>query len=278
DDIALRLKISQRSVYRYIDSFRSAGFVVKKHGNIIRLDKSSPAFRDLSELIHFTDEEAFILKSAIESIDENNLMKQNLKKKLYTVYDYKILADTVVNTQNGKNIKSLVQAIENKKKVVLHQYASGHSSDIRDRAVEAFAFTTNYIQVWCFDPSFHDHKLFSVSRIGWVEVLEEGWQYESKHQKGFLDDFRMHADQLLPVSLKLSVRAANLLCEEFPLAKSHLTKIDDSTWLYQAKVCSYDGVGRFVLGLMEEDVEIVESPEFVHFMRKKAEAVIKKIH
>jgi Predicted transcriptional regulator len=80
DEIAKKLGISSRSVYRYIDTFREAGFVIKKTGNFIKLDKSSPYFKDISQLIHFTEEEAYILKSAIESIDENNLLKQNLKK------------------------------------------------------------------------------------------------------------------------------------------------------------------------------------------------------
>jgi len=90
DEIADKLGISSRSVYRYIDTFREAGFVVKKTNNCPKLDKSSHYFKDISQLIHFTEEEAYILKSAIESIDENNLLKQNLKKKLYTIYDYNI--------------------------------------------------------------------------------------------------------------------------------------------------------------------------------------------
>ncbi|HRS41351.1 MAG TPA: HTH domain-containing protein, partial [Dysgonamonadaceae bacterium] len=67
DEIADKLGISSRSVYRYIDTFREAGFVVKKTNNCPKLDKSSPYFKDISELIHFTEEEAYILKSAIES-------------------------------------------------------------------------------------------------------------------------------------------------------------------------------------------------------------------
>ena len=96
NDLANRLQISDRTIYRYIDSFREAGFVIKKQGDITRIDKSSPYFKDISQLIHFTEEEAYILKSAIENIDENNLLKQNLKRKLYSVYNYKILAETVV--------------------------------------------------------------------------------------------------------------------------------------------------------------------------------------
>jgi predicted DNA-binding transcriptional regulator YafY len=95
-DLSDRLNMTVRTVYRYIDTFRNAGFVIKKRGNIIRIDRSSPYFRDISSLVHFTEEEAYILKNAIESIDENNLIKQNLKRKLYTVYDYRILAETIV--------------------------------------------------------------------------------------------------------------------------------------------------------------------------------------
>ena len=64
DDLAERLMMSRRTVYRYIDTFREAGFVIKKSGEHIRLDKESPHFQDISQLIHFTEEEAVILKSA----------------------------------------------------------------------------------------------------------------------------------------------------------------------------------------------------------------------
>ena len=80
DQLAERLQMSRRTVYRYIDTFREAGFVIKKSGNCIRLDKESPHFRDISQLVHFTEEEAVILKSAIENIDDTNMLKQNLKR------------------------------------------------------------------------------------------------------------------------------------------------------------------------------------------------------
>ena len=82
-DVSERLDMSVRTIYRYIDTFREAGFVIKKQGDNIRIDKSSPYFKDISQLIHFTEEEAYILKASIENNDENNL-KKNLKKKLAT--------------------------------------------------------------------------------------------------------------------------------------------------------------------------------------------------
>ena len=143
DQLAERLQMSRRTVYRYIDTFRDAGFVIKKSGDCIRLDKESPHFRDISQLVHFTEEEAVILKSAIENIDDNNVLKQNLKRKLYSVYDNKTLADTVVRGKNAPNIRRLIEAIEEQRQAVLHGYQSPHGGEVRDRRVEPFAFTTN---------------------------------------------------------------------------------------------------------------------------------------
>ena len=267
-DIAKRLEMSVRTVYRYVDTFREAGFVIKKNGDFIRLDKSSPYFKDISELVHFTEEEAYILKSAIESIDENNLLKQNLKKKLYTVYDYNILAETVVSGKNAKNVQQLVQAIENRRQAVLKNYSSAHGQDIRDRRVEPFAFTTNYVQVWCYDLEENEVKLFKVSRAAGVELLPTTWQFAAKHQTGFIDIFRIHSPETFPVKLKLSLRAVSLLTEEYPLSAQFVEKISDTEWILTTDVCSFEGVGRFVMGLLE-DVEILESETLKKFVSEK---------
>ena len=276
EEIASRLSITPRSVYRYIDTFRVAGFVIKKKNGCIRLDKSSPYFKDISELIHFTEEEAYILKSAIESIDENNILKQNLKKKLYTVYDYKILAETIVHGRHSRNVHQLVQAMEKRQAVILKKYASSHGNDIRDRKVETFAFTTNYEQVWCYCLEDREVKLFRVSRIGALEILPEPWQHEAEHKAGYIDIFRIHSNRKLPVKLKMGLRATSLLAEEFPLAAPQLKKLPDNQWLLDTEVCSYEGVGRFVLGLPEE-IEIIGSPEFVEYLTGQVEKMKNKL-
>jgi predicted DNA-binding transcriptional regulator YafY len=268
NELSSKLDMSVRTIYRYIDTFREAGFVVKKHGNIMRLDKSSPYFKDISQLIHFTAEEAYILKSAIESIDENNLLKQNLKKKLYTVYDYKILAETVVHSKDTHNVNKLVEAIENKQQVILRNYSSANSKVVRHRRAEAFAFTTNYIQVWAYDIEEKKNKLFNLKRIEDVEVLPQSWQYETAHQYGFIDIFRISSFQKYPVTLQLGLLSASLLTEEFPLAEQHLTKVNDNEWILETDVCSYEGIGRFVTGLLH-DIKIIQSDEFKHFIKKK---------
>lgn len=265
DQLAERLDMSRRTVYRYIDTFREAGFVIKKSGDCIRLDKESPHFRDISQLVHFTEEEAVILKSAIENIDDTNLLKQNLKRKLYSVYDNKTLAQTVVRGKNAPNIRQLVEAIELRQQAVLYGYQSAHGAQVRNRLLEPFAFTTNYVQVWCYDPEDGACKLFKTSRIGSVELTGEAWQHEAEHREGFIDIFRMHSGARQRVQLELGMLAYNLLCEEYPLAERDLRPLEDGRWLLDTEVAGFAGVGRFVVGLLD-DIRIIEQPQLEDYI------------
>lgn len=265
DDIAERMGMSRRTVYRYIDTFREAGFLIKKQGDCIRIDKESPHFKDISRLVHFTEEEAAILKSAIENIDDTNTLKQNLKRKLYSVYDNRNLADTVVHGRTAAAVHALVEAVEQRRQVILQRYRSAHGGDIKDRRVEPFAFTTNYVQIWCYDTEDGANKLFRLSRIGSVEMLDTEWQYENLHKEGFIDIFRMNGSRGRRIRLELGLLSYNLLREEYPLAERCLTKIDDKHWLLDTEVAGYAGVGRFVMGLLD-DIRIIDSPDFERYI------------
>lgn len=265
DEIAERLDMSRRTIYRYIDTFREAGFVIKKSGSCIRLDKESPHFKDISQLVHFTEEEAVILKRAIESIDDTNLLKQNLKRKLYSVYDNKILADTIVRGSNAATVHTLIEAIEQQKQVILKDYRSSHGGAVRDRRVEPFAFTTNYVQVWCFDTESHSCKLFKLSRIGSVEITNEAWQWQQSHVRGFIDVFRMNGSERHHIRLELGMLAHNLLIEEYPLAEQYLSSTDNGRWVLETDVANYAGVARFVVGLMD-DIRIIDTPELEQYI------------
>lgn len=279
DDMAERLDMSRRTIYRYIDTFREAGFVIKKSGNCIRLDKESPHFKDISQLVHFTEEEAVILKRAIESIDDTNLLKQNLKRKLYSVYDNKILADTIVRGSNAATVHALINAIEEQRQVILHAYRSSHGGAVRDRLVEPFAFTTNYVQVWCFDTESKSCKLFKLARIDSVEITNTEWQYQPQHEKSFIDIFRMNGNERLRVRLSLGILSRNLLLEEYPLAEQQLTPTEDGRWILDTEVANYAGVARFVVGLMD-DIRIIDTPDLeqylANYVAKYWSKVIKK--
>ena len=269
DQIAERFEISTRTAHRYIETFRKAGFIIPKpvEGRYY-VDKKSPYFKEISELLHFTEEEAFILGKAIHSIDEVNIIKTNLIKKLYALYDFDRVAVTVVKKENSENVHNLIKAIKEKKQVILRAYQSAHSSLIRDRLVEPFGFTTNYISVWAFDPESQTNKLFKTARIKKVDITDNNRQNEQKHKEGNIDIFRISSYEKTPVKLQLNLRAYNLLLEEYPLSEKYITKINDTKYLYDGWVCSFDGIGRFVLGLCE-DIEILKPPALKKFLKEK---------
>jgi uncharacterized protein YbbK (DUF523 family) len=141
----------------------------------------------------------------------------------------------------------------------LKNYTSGHSKKVSDRVIEPLSFTTNYIQVWGYEVSSGLNKLFKLSRIGSVEVLDDDWAFEDKHSIGKMDIFRITSFEQYPIKLKLGLMAASLLVEEYPLGEKYLSPApdDSSHFILDISVCGYEGVGRFILGLLD-DIEIIE--------------------
>ncbi|MBQ6882560.1 MAG: WYL domain-containing protein [Alistipes sp.] len=277
-DLAEKIDTSPRSIYRYIDTFKDAGFVVHKlDGGIYKLGKESRHFKEISQLVHFTDEEAHMVNQLIEGLDNTNLLKQNLRKKLTSVYDCTSLARSVVKGKHAENVNRLIDAIASQQQVLLKGYASSHAAVVRDRRVEAFGFTTNYVQLWCYDLEDGRNKLFNTARIGEVEVLDEDWCHADQHQMGHIDCFRMMGFETHRVRLELGMMARNLLIEEYPLAERDLSQIGPTRWLLDTQVCNYAGVGRFVMGLAE-DITVVDTPEFADYLAQKSCLVKDQFH
>ena len=88
EELAKKLDITERSIYRYIDTLKALGFVVDKiHGNVFRLVKAPSSMKDLDKMVYFSDEEAKIVCSLIENLDSTNTLKAALYRKLAVVYD-----------------------------------------------------------------------------------------------------------------------------------------------------------------------------------------------
>ena len=273
EELAERLDTSYRSIYRYIETFKEVGFVVhKESGGVYRLGKESRYFKDISQLIHFTDEEAHIVNQLIGALDDTNMLKQNLRRKLSSVYNCTSLANSIVKGKSAENVNRIIEAIEEHRQVILCNYSSSHTGSKRDRIVEPIAFTTNYVQIWCYDTSDNKTKLFNTARIEEVTVLDTEWQHQAEHRCGHIDIFRNMGFELKRVRLRLGVMAHNLITEEYPLSERDLQQIDEGSWLLDTEVCNYAGIGRFVMGLAE-DIEVIDSPEFTDYLRQKRDAI-----
>ena len=266
DELAERLGISYRSIYRYIDTFKDSGFVVEKlHSNVYRLGKMPKGYVDLKDLIYFSEEEAYIVNSLINSLDSTNALKINLKKKLSAVYNSTSIIDYVQKKDIAEHIEVLGKAIREKKAVILKGYESSHSGEISDRWIEPFEFTTNCIDIWGYDLEKKENKVFKISRIGKVKALDDDWTKEDKHRKSKTDCFRISSYEQTPVKLELSMMAKNLLIEEYPLAEQDIRKEGDK-WILETMVSGMEGVGRFVIGLAHE-IKVIDSPALENYIR-----------
>ena len=162
-------------------------------------------------------------------------------------------------------ISRLQHACSQKKCVILHNYSSSNSGTMKDRFVEAYEVRPDDNLVMCYDrntASAEKLKVFNISRIGWVEVLDEDWQFPHSHKKIDVDAFHMSGTKPISVSLQLDMMAKNLLVEEYPASEKDIVadKKDPSVWYYTTNVYSIYGIGRFYVGLANH-ITILDCPE-----------------
>ncbi len=271
DELADKLDTSYRSIYRYIDTFKDCGFAVEKvRGNVYRLAKLSPKYPNLDKLVYFSEEEAYLVNHLIDRLDPTNALKAGLQRKLAAIYSSTSIADYIDKQSNAANVEALSAAVRDRCAVRLLRYESGHSGQVRDRHVEPFGFTTNYIDVWAYDLEDGRNKIFKISRMEEVEVLDgEPWAHEREHERQGMDVFRMAGREEFRIRLRLSMKAKNLLVEEYPLAERDLLPDGDGAWILDTGICAVAGVGRFVAGLPGE-IEILEGEPLRAFLHETA--------
>ena len=273
DQLAVEMGITPRTIYRYIDTIRESGFVVNKlYGNVYAMGKVGRGLSDFNKLIYFTEEEAYIVAKMINGIDNNNVLKRDLQRKLASIYDSTSIANYIDNTATAANVEALADAIKRKKQVVLKHYESAHSDEAKDRRVEPIEFTTNMIDIWAYDVENADNRMFKVARIQEVEVTDDDWAFKSMHKVQRLDLFRMTGSLNEIISLQLDTRAKSLLLEEFPLAEKELRR-ENGKWILTTRINSLEGATRFILGLAA-DIKILEGENLRDYIRKYDEQYI----
>ena len=294
DELAKELKTSQRTIYRYIDTFKEAGFAVEKVDDYkYRLVSIGKGVKDLHNIVYFSPEEAFIVNRLIDSLDPSNSLKNELKRKLSAIYDRTSIAEFTNRPSTAKKVQTLVEAIRDKKVVRLVDYSSSYSGVSADHMVEPFEMTSNYAGVWAYDIEDGTNKRFLVLRMGDVENTLNSWTYEHAHHSQPMDVFRFHGETEYHVVLRLNRLAKNLLVEEYPLAEKNLIAQDglqeicqvlyedafslpphnmeseEDFWIWDGTVRGLDGVGRFVLGL-EGNIEVMEGDALIDWIKRHA--------
>ncbi|MCI6294854.1 MAG: WYL domain-containing protein [Bacteroidales bacterium] len=275
EEICNRVSMSRRSVYRYIDAFKSMGFVVKKEGTRYRLDHSSPFFSEIVTGIQFTEAEGVALSQILNSVYNNSAEVRALREKLSNLYNPDILSRHGVDSTLAQNISRIFQAIKEERVVLLRDYNSPSSGQVSNRIVEPYLFINENAEVRCYELSTKMNKTFKVSRCADVELLDLLWSHKEEHMPFYSDLFGFTGDTRLPVSILLGQLSTSVLLEEYPDAQRQMSLQPDGRQLLKTEVCSYVGIARFVLGLYD-DIEVVDSPEFKEYLLQRVHHILEK--
>lgn len=273
--VAEHFGVSVKTINRYLTTFREVGLVIDSREGYIKLNKQESDYKDLSELLHFSEDESAVLTKAIDSIDAETALKEQLRKKLYALYNFDRVATPIVQKRKQKFIEILSRAVREKKQAELIKYRSANSRNESNRIIEPFDFTRNFISVWAYEPETDMNKIFKITRITNVKILNRPQFFEEKHKKTKADVFRMTGNEATNVELSLSMKAYNLLTEEYPRAEAFCRKNSENSYSFRAPVFSFYGVGRFVLGL-PEDVKVQQPDELNSYIYKVMKKTMEK--
>lgn len=196
------------------------------------------------------------LRINAESREMSDAVKQQmLGKKVFT------------NQEKAASLARIQQGMQNQKVVILHNYASSNSGTFKDRTVEAYSVYPESNIVVGYEINKGLCKCFNLSRIGYVEITDTPWTHRGVHQNIKVDAFHMSGEKMIHCTLELDLMARNLLIEEFPLTKEHLTKAgDQNLWILDIDVYQLPGIARFYAGLANH-IRILDAPELTRYMK-----------
>ncbi len=262
-----RSRLHPRRVYRLLETFPRLGLTLERQSRGYRLRADAPFLKRVTSFLHFTPDEVLTLRQILTAVPNSSVQARLLREKLERSTSESLFIPPDVDEVTGRNIRTMFEAIEGERIVVLRGYRSSRSRK-RDRYVEPYAFLPGNRDVRCFEISTRTNKTFNLSRTEEVELVDLRWSYREEHRPLLVDLFHFSGESTTRVALRLGVLAKSVLLDEYPQAERRLTQEDDSRWLWEDKFCSMKGVGRFVMGLLE-DIEIVDAPELEDYIREQ---------
>lgn len=261
--------IGQRTVYRHLETLPLLGLPVEKRGTRYRIAPEAPFLDRIASHIRLSTNEAAAIAQLLQAVGEQTPLVRQLREKMQRIVQGENLVPIDVDARAAKNIRTVFEAMQVEQCVWLRGYASPHSGVKSNRLVEAFAFLPGNREVRCYELASGMNKTFSLSRVEEVALVDVRWTHQQEHRPIVTDLFHFSGEQTMPVVLRLGLLAKSVLLDEYPQAEAHLTAEPEThRWLLRLEVCSYKGIGRFVLGLFD-DIEVLESAAFIDYLRQR---------
>lgn len=264
------------------DTIKSDFITIKNAGFILAYDsqyryalKENKPYKQLKDLLHFNEDEQFLLSQAIDQIAEHTPTGERLKRKLGSLYNYQQLGHAYLRKPYLGKLDALLEAKEKKKKVVLKNYRSSNSNQVSDRLVEPFHPSPPDDVLHAFDTVQKAIRHFRISRFDRVELTDQDWEYTSRHHVASTDPFRILDDQKVMVHLRMKVGGYNALVEQFPRTKAFIEPAEEKdVFDFQCEVNHrFLGITPFVLGHYKQIVAVAEPESLIQHLNALATAM-----
>jgi len=262
------LEIKSSTFYTYCNLIKDTGFDLQQKEGKYGIKYTEDNTNILSDLLHFTDEDAYLLSCCIDSLEEKPGGAIKLKQKLVSFLNQDKAIEAYIQKEKSVITQALRTAQQSKKQILLINYASGNSQTVRNRMVEPFEFKDDFNLVWAFDTQLKKNRQFKICRIEDLSETPFQWEHECSHRSLPVDIFRNTGDLDKQIEFTLNLRAKNLLTEEYPLSAKYITTFSPNQFHFKALVAKYEGPGRFVLGIAE-DIQLIGDEGFRQFLQIK---------
>lgn len=151
DECTTFLGIGDTAFYSYCNTLKEIGFDLCQQDGKYWLEYTDQDFRILQNIFHFSVEEGYLLSWGIDAIAENHAAAIRLKHKLKAFLNQDKAIDDYIRKEKSGIVSSLRKAQQQRKQILLVNYASGNSQTVRNRMVEPFEFRDDFNLVWAFD-------------------------------------------------------------------------------------------------------------------------------
>jgi len=262
------LGIRDSAFYNYRNTLIDTGFDLQQKDGRYWINYNDQDHQVLKNVLHFSEEETYILSRAIDLIEEKPASSLRLKQKLASFLNQDRVIETYIEKEKSELVHILHKARKEKKQALLINYSSGNSLTVKNRLVEPFEFKDDFNLVWAFDTELNQNRQFKVCRMENIEETPISWEHERLHRSKPVDIFRNTGDLNKEVELVLNLKARNLLIEEYPISDRYISKIKSNQFILKALVTKYEGPARFVMGLMD-DIQIIGDHGFADFVKEK---------
>ncbi|MFA5524654.1 MAG: WYL domain-containing transcriptional regulator [Tissierellales bacterium] len=274
DEIACELEVSSRMIKKYKKDLEMAGiYIGSKLGRYGGYYLENKRYLDG---LSFTKDELSALKMANETIKSGRYhYSPKFEILVSKILNYEKYLDDSVSYYN-KLVKESDEIIEKEKRVwidinlainknnkVKIEYKSlkEHGLVINERVVHPYGIFdykgATYFYGYC--ENAEDVRFFKLSRIQQYQVIKE--KFEIKHSFE-LDEimeksFGIFNDKIIDLKLKIFYPMSEIVKEKQISKSQIITKIDDKSILFEARMNGYPEIKSWVMG-MGSNVEVIE--------------------